>query len=210
MIKQLVRLVMPKQLSFFGTALAVGSAALSLKGNSDKRKKQNEAISERKRVDQAVRKEQNTRSRINLMRNARIAGSQVEAQNLAGGGTGDSSGSINALNQIRATTDTGFGNLNTANSTAELIANAKQKSIEAGQDSDITAINKAVQPLIMNNVGSLNDFGSILGGKVGEGVSSFADGAVDIFQPFANSGTDFLNSDFLSNTSKSSNNLFIK
>ena len=161
MIKQLLQLVMPKQLSIigFGTAMALGGTAMSIAGSIGKDKKIAEAQEKQNILEKGIQKEQGVRERLRQQRTARINASQAEAAQVAGGG---SSGANTAQATIQS--DLAFnlnqGAFNTA--TGNAISAAKQNTMNAGQPSTLDNINSAVSPLIMGNVAALNTFGSDL------------------------------------------------
>jgi len=145
MIKQLVQLVMPKQLGIVGTALAVGSTALKLIGSRKREDEINEAQQRKEASDRIVRREQAGRIRRSQVKQGQQAIAQAEASKVAGGG-GPSSGASNAVAQVQGNVATNLGNLNTDLATGDLNASLNANIQNAGRKGDFEIFNDIINP----------------------------------------------------------------
>lgn len=161
MIKQLIQLVMPKQLGFIGlgTALTLGVTGAKVAGSRRRDKDINSAQSAQQNIERKIRAEQGTRARREVLRTSRMQASQAEALALASGGNG-SSGATTAQASINADTANNLDTINFQEVGGNQLDIAKQNTANAGKPNGFENFTTAVSPLIVGNEARINNAGS--------------------------------------------------
>jgi hypothetical protein len=158
MIKLIMQLVLPKQLSFLGTALAIGTTAYSIY-DADRREDEmagaNAALT---KAERAVRNEQAVRERKKQQRTANILSSQAQAIQLAtGSGIGSDTNIAGVQADISANLDSNLAAMNASIGGANMISTARTNVANAGRPSLFSTINTTLQPAIFSNIDKMNN-----------------------------------------------------
>ncbi len=155
MIKQLVNLVMPKQLGAIGTIAALSALSTGVKVFGSKRREDeiNEAQQKKEASDRIIRAEQAGRIRRRQIKQGQIANSQIEAAALAGGSPG-SSGQTNATSAVQSNVATNISDLNTGLATGNINASLNANISNAGKKTDFEIFNDIASPALNIGLGN--------------------------------------------------------
>ena len=159
MIKQLVQLVMPKQLGFgFGAAFAIGSFAFNVLEGKKRRSDVIEAQDIQTETERAVRAEQAGRGRRKQIRQSNILQAQAEAIQFSQAGqvAGGTSGGVSSA--IQANLGRNLSSINFAQASGSALSRARSDVLNAGRPSTLGLVNQQLQPLLFSNIDKLDTF----------------------------------------------------
>lgn len=154
MIKQLVQLVMPKQLSVIGAAFAIGSFIYGVAENKKRERDIAGAQEAQAQTDSAIRGEQAGRERRGQVRKANILRAQSEAVQFSQSGQAGDSGGVGSA--ISANLNRNFGAVNFALGSGAASSSARSNVLNAGRQSTFGIINQQAQPLIFGNIDKID------------------------------------------------------
>lgn len=157
MIKQLVELVMPKQLNWIGAAIAIGSAVYGAVDANKRAGEQDEANAALSVAEKAARNEQAVRERRKQVRTAHTLGAQATAIQLASGsGVSSDTNVAGAQADISANLDSNLAAMNASIGAANSISTARTNVLNAGRPSNFSVLNQSLQPALFSNIDNIN------------------------------------------------------
>ena len=156
MIKLILQLVMPQQLSFFAEAFAVATFAFGVSERRQTRKRVESAQERQEDIEIGIQTEQSGRERRRQVRQSNILQAQAEALQFSqtaqvGGGTGVASA-------VSANLSRNLGDISFGLQSSKMLTSARTDVARAGRQSDLGVAATQLQPLIFSNIDTLNTF----------------------------------------------------